>query len=152
MARRRSRTVRTWKKYDVGLVGPDDVRALQTRLQSYRDAIQMAVGPMKPPLATDGSKWSEQAWTDLSSRVQTFIEDESTNPLNPMAYLYAGSTYERGRQLLAELDSWRDFADNAGAKNVPAPVPVPHADIGLAGGIGFALAAVVAILALREAR
>ena len=138
----------------VGLVGPDDVKALQRRVHDYRASIQVSIDAAAKagkPLALDGSQFSIQAWGDVVGRCSTF-EDESTNAANPFAYLYAGATYERGRQLIIELDRWRDHLESVQAPNVPAPVEVPHSDVGLAGGIGFGLAALVAILILRELR
>ncbi len=161
-----ARTVRTWglpRPVVVGLVGPDDVKALQTRVHDYQAALQVSVDALAKagkPLASDNSQFSIQSWGDIAGRVSTF-EGESTNAINPAAYIFAGSAYERGRQLIDELDSWRDHIAGL-AKQVPEtsttkvpvpdPVPVPHSDIGLGGGIGIALVAVVAILVLREMR
>lgn len=151
--RARRGTVRSWSTI-VGLVGPEDVKALQTRVHDYQAALQVSVDRLAQagtPLPLDGSKWSIQAWGDLAGRC-SYFETESTNAANPFAYLYAGSAYERGRQLIIELDAWRDELAARKAPMVPAPVEVPHSDLGIAGGLGFALAAVVAILALREMR
>jgi hypothetical protein len=147
------RTERRWKT-DVGLVGPDDVKALQAKVHDYRNALQASVDAVAAagnPLPHDQSKFSIQAWADLVGRCVGF-EGETTSGYNPFAYLYAGSAYDRGRELIVELDAFRDELANRQAPNVPAPMPVPHSELGIAGGIGFALAALVAILALRELR
>jgi hypothetical protein len=144
-------TQRRWT-VEVGLVGPNDVKVLQTKVHDYREGLQVAVNAVAAagdPLPHDGGKFSIQAWGDLTGRAVEF-EGESTSDLNPLAYLYAGTAYDRGRELIEELDAWRDELARKKAPNVPAPVAVPHSDLGIAGGIGFALAALVAILALRE--
>ena len=144
-------TVRRWNVV-VGLVGPDDVKTLQTKVHDYRSALQASVDAAAgtpAALPTDGSKWSIQAWGDLVGRCVEF-EGRSTNWVNPFSHLYAGAAYDEGRSLITELDAWRDELETRKAPKVPAPVPIPQTDLGLAGGIGLALAAVVAILALRE--
>jgi hypothetical protein len=135
-------------------VGPNDVKTLQTKVHDYRAALQTSVDALATtgrPLAADNTRWSIQSWGDLVGRASSY-EDESTSAINPMAYLYAGAQYDRGRDLIVELDAWRDELASLNAPNVPAAVPVPNSDLGLAGGIGFGLAAIVAILALRELR
>lgn len=132
------------------MVGPSDVRDLQVRIRPYFSALEDAVGKLKPPLALDQSQWSGQAWVQLSERVGRFLNEEHTSDWNPLAYLDAGASYERGRQVLTDLDAWRDELARRGAPNVPAAIAVPHADIGPIGGLGFILAAVVAILLLKK--
>lgn len=147
------RTQRRWTAETlVGLVGPNDVKTLQTKIHDYRAALQVSVDAMAKagnPLPHDQSQFSIQAWGDLVGRCVQF-EDESTNALNPLAYLLSGSAYERGRELLTDLDAWRDHLAAQKAPSVPAPVAVPGSDLGIAGGLGFALAAIVAILVLHE--
>lgn len=135
----------------VGLVGPDDVRTLQTKVHDYRVALQASVDraagtPAALPLSGAGSIAD---WADLVGRCSSF---ESESESGPLAYLYAGSAYDRGRELISELDKWRDTLDARKAPNVPSPIPVPHSDVGLAGGIGMVLAAVVVFMVLREFR
>ena len=143
----------------MGLVGPNDVHALQERVAAYQVQLQLtveALGKAGRALPQDGSTYSDAAWNDLVKRCLAF-EGESSDTRNPFAYLFAGAAYDRGRQLIGELDRWRDqLATQAAASStsvpVPPPIDVPGSDIGLAGGLGFALAALVAILALRELR
>jgi hypothetical protein len=146
------RTVRRWHSV-VGLVGPNDVRDLQTKVQTYHEAILASVDSWVRAgnkLPADG-KYGQGAWDSLTKREESFLA-ESVAEWNPLAYLMAGSAYDRGRELIAEMDGWRDELARLKAPNVPDPVPVPHSDLGIAGGLGFALVAIVAILALREMR
>ena len=133
------------------MVGPDDVRVLQDKIATYRFALQGSINLTPAPGLPEQGVFSQTAWLDLVERCKAF-EAEGASSYNPFAYLYSGTQYERGRQLIIELDKWRDELANRKAPNVPEPVPVPHSDIGLAGGLGFALAAIVAVLALRELR
>jgi hypothetical protein len=158
---RARRTVRTWNNSVVGLVGPHDVQELQSKVKAYHELLLVAVDDVVRQGKTfpaDGSTFSKQAWDDLSEREAQFVA-ESSAAWNPMAYLYSGSSYERGRKLIVELDAWRDhlaslvqtLPEATRAKvTVPDPVAVPHSDLGIAGGLGFALAGLIAILALRE--
>ena len=146
-------TDRRWHPPNVvGMVGPHDVEDLQLKVKTYHEALLVALDAWVRAgnkLPDDNSTWSSQAWDALSSREASF-EAESMAGWNPLAYLYAGASYERGRELIDELDKWRDHFAEQKMPDVPNPVPVPHSDVGLAGGLGFALAAVVAILVLRE--
>src|SRR5271170_7954886 len=152
-------TVRQWHTAVVGLVGPDDVSALQSKVRAYHEQLLVALdnlntawatGPQKTgaPLPTTG-KFTAATWDDLSSRVATFVA-ESSNELNPMAYLYAGSAYDRGRGLVTELDTWRDELASLGASGVPVAMPVPASDLGITGGIGMLALAVLAFMFMRE--
>jgi hypothetical protein len=152
------RTVRTWNNAVVGLVGPHDVQELQTKVKAYHESLLVAVDDIVragKPFPNDGSTFSKQAWDELSEREAQF-EAESSGAWNPLAYLYSGSAYERGRRLISELDAWRDHLASLAqgmpdAKiSVPDPIPVPHSDLGIAGGMGLALVAFVAFLAFRE--
>jgi len=142
------------------MIGPADIRALQTRVRDYRSSLQVTVDRLAmagAPLPLDNSKWSIQAWGDIVGRSTTF-EGESTNEVNPFAHIYAGSTYERGRQLVTELDAWRDeLARRAGALPptapkvpVPDPVDVPKAEVSLFEGIGSAALVLVALFFLSQ--
>lgn len=138
-----------WHAPTVGLVGPDDVKTLQTKVHDYRASLQASVDaaagtPAALPLT---GVWSIASWGDVVGRCTQF-ENESTS--GPLAYLYAGSAYDRGRELITELDKWRDQLATHNAPNVPAAVPVPSSDLGLAGGIGMVLVAVVVFMAWRE--
>lgn len=148
------RTFRHWHPIaTVGLVGPNDIKTLQARVHDYRNAIQasidLAAAQGRVLLPLDQSQYSVQAWSDTTGRSVAF-ETESTAAWNPLAYLYAGTAWDRGRDLIEELDRWRDHLDALKAPSVPAPVPVPHADLGIAGGIGYALFAILAIFAFRD--
>jgi hypothetical protein len=140
-------THRVWN-YVVGMVGPTDVRDLQARVRSYFSALEQSVASVKLPL--DQSAFSGQAWVRMSERVGQFLNEEATNDWNPLAHIYAGAAYERGRVIIDDLDKWRDQLATLKATNVPAPLPVPHSDIGLAGGLGFVAAAVVILMLLRN--
>ncbi len=143
-------TVRTWKKV-VGMVGPDDIRDLQTKVTSYHGQILVALDNLRRAgtnLPTSG-KFTDAAWDELTKREEAF-NAESSSELNPLAYLYAGSAYDRGRAILTELDAWRDELDSLKAPGVPPPVEVPGADFGIAGGYGMLLLVAVALYAMRE--
>jgi hypothetical protein len=145
------RTERRWRTV-IGLVGPTDVAALQQKVAHYRALLEESIAAAAKAgnaLPSDSSQFSQKAWVDQVARCSAF-EEESTANINPLAYLYAGAAYDRGRTLITELDAWRDELERRKAPNVPAAVPVPASDLGIAGGMGFALAAVVAILLLRE--
>ena len=136
----------------VGLVSCDDVRAMQKGIADQRDELQTAMAGLI------GKGWtmpyhnearSSQTWADLVGQCSGF-EQESC-----YIGLFAGTQYDRGRQLVTDLDGWRDWlaaqkAPSGEVADVPAPVPIPKSDVGLAGGIGLALAAVVAIVLLHE--
>ncbi len=147
-------TVRRWNNaHLVGLVGPNDVKELQTKVHDYRAGIQASIDraagtPAALPLQ---GPFNIASWGDVVGRCVIF-ESESASSYNPMAYLYAGAAYDRGRELITELDKWRDALAQKGAPNVPEPLPVPNSDFGIAGGLGLALAGVIAILVLRELR
>ena len=142
-------THRVWN-YVVGMVGPADVRDLQTRVRSYFSALEQSVAAVKPPLPLDQSAFSGQAWVRMSERVGVFLNESVDSDWNPIAYIYAGATYERGRQIIDDLDKWRDQLATLKAPNVPAPLPVPNSDIGLAGGIGIVAAAIVVFMLLKN--
>jgi len=137
----------------VGLVGPSDVKELQTRVHDYRASLQASIDQAAgtaSALPLTGV-WSVAAWADLVGRCEQF-ESEGESTLNPLNWLYAGSAYDRGRGLIDELDKWRDQLAKQNAPNVPAPVPVPKSDLGLAGGLGGlgVLAALVVVLLLAK--
>ena len=155
-----TRTRRRW--HVSGMVGPADIRALQTRVHDYRSALQVTVDRLATsgaPLPMDNSKWSIQSWADIIGRA-THFEGESTNEINPFAHIYAGSTYERGRQLVTELDAWRDqLASRAAAMPpsstmpkvpVPDPIEVPKADVSLFEGIGSGMLMLVGLFLLSQ--
>lgn len=130
---------RTWHAHAVvGLVGPNDVVDIQRRVDDYRGAIQAAVDGLATagtPLSHDSGRWSIQAWADVSGRATAFV-GESHSVVNPGTYLFAGGDYERGRQLIIELDAWRDELAKRNAPNLPAPAPVPNSDVDILGKVG----------------
>lgn len=143
----------------VGLVSCDDVRALQKRINSYRSALGTSIDLLKSPGVWNAAtkKWesrelggvgprSTPAWTALGERCSQYEEESCT------LGLFAGSQFDRGRALVTELDGWRDFLASVSAPSLPDPVPTPASDVSLAGGIGWGLAAIVAVLVLREIR
>ena len=142
------RTVRTWHSV-VGLVGPSEVKDLQRRVHDYHTKIIASHDGLQKADPSKISAMREHEWTDLGMRIIAF-EDENWTAWNPMNYVFAGAAYDRGRGLIEELDTWRDQLAAWKAPDVPDPLPVPHSDLGLAGGLGFALAAVVAIMLMRE--
>lgn len=136
----------------IGLVGPNDVKTLQTKVHDYRVQLQTSIDAAAragKPIPSDNSKFSVQNWADVVGRC-TLFEDENTSDWNPLAWITSGSAYDRGRDLIAELDTWRDALAAMQTPNVPDPLPVPHSDLGLAGGIGYLAAAIVAFMVLRE--
>jgi hypothetical protein len=136
----------------VGLVGPNDVRDLQTKVRSYHESILVSLDSwvrQGNKLDASTGPFSQGAWDALTKREEAFLA-ESVAEWNPLAYVLAGSAYERGREILTDLDSWRDHLAGMKAPQVPEPIAVPHADLGIAGGLGFALAAIVAIMVLRD--
>lgn len=137
----------------MGLVGPADIKTLQRKVHDYRAQLQASVDraagtPAALPLT---GEFSVAAWGDLAGECEAF-EEESASEANPLAYLYAGSAYDRGRALIDRLDKWRDFMAGQKMPNVPPPIPVPQSDLGLTGTVGLGLALVAAIFLLRELR
>lgn len=130
----------------MGIVSCDDVEAMQTRIHDYRESLQASMGKMPAGKGIDyhGGEHSVQAWADLVGRCSHF-EQESC-----FVGLFAGSQYDRGRELVKELDDWHDYLTSVDAPDLPAPVPIPKSDVSLLGGMGWGLALVAAILVLRE--
>jgi hypothetical protein len=136
----------------VGLVSCDDVKAMQTSIATYRAELQASMAGLiakgwSMPYHNEAK--SSQTWADLVGACVGF-EGESC-----LVGLFAGTQYDRGRQLITELDAWRDWlaaqkAPSGATADVPEPVPVPKSDVGLAGGLGMALAAVIVIMVLHE--
>jgi hypothetical protein len=75
---------------------------------------------------------------------------------NESCYLgiLAGSQMDRGRALISELDTWRDWLSSVNAPSLPAPVVVPHAQASVfeaaADAIPMAVVALIAFLLLRK--
>jgi hypothetical protein len=133
------------------MVGPNDVADLQTKVHDYRASLQAVIDqaagtPVAVPLQ---GPFSIAQWGDLVGRCVSF-ETESTSWVNPLNLFYAGSAYDRGRELIAELDKWRDELERRKVPNVPLPLPVPYSDIGLGSALGIGLGLVAAILLLHE--
>lgn len=150
------------------MVSCDDVRALQKQVNAYHAALDDSIAQMHSPgiynaqtgtweardLGGTGER-SSIVWRDLLDRCSQYEEESCT------IGLFAGSQFDRGRALIVELDGWRDWlAGQRAATNpqtqstwtVPAPVAVPQSDVGIAGGLAWAAAAVIGILLLREMR
>jgi len=148
-----ARTRRTWRV--VGIVTPDDVKAMQSKVATYQATLQGVVDALTKagkPLVTDQSQWSASAWSDLGTRVAAF-QARTQEAWNPIDYLSSGSLYEQGRALITEQDGWRDELARRNAPNVPPPLAVPKSDLGLAGGVSLlALAALGVFLFLRDRR
>ena len=148
----------------VGLVGPSDVADIRQRVRDYAASLQAVVDELAAGghgLPIDGSADSIQAWGDLQGRITRYEEEGSgAVPFEP--WLFAGSAYERGRQLVIELDHWRDVLDKrlgeakkAGAPvpvAAPEPMPVPLSDIGPLGAMGFGAIAILVGLFLWTTR
>lgn len=135
------------------MVGPADVKDLQTKVHDYRTSLQASVDKAAgtgAALPLTGP-YNVGDWGNLVGRCVQF-ESEGQSDLNPLNYLLAGSAYDRGRALIGELDSWRDELARKSAPNVPAPLPVPNSQVDMVSAIGWGLAAIVAILVLRELR
>lgn len=137
----------------MGVVGPNDVRALQTKVQHYHELLLVALDTFKrggAALPTSGP-FTQDAWDALTAREEQFLA-ESVSELNPMAYIFAGGAYDRGRELIASLDTWRDWLANQKAPGVTVPdaIPVPGSDLSIASALGLAGAALLAFLIFRE--
>lgn len=135
------------------MVGPAEVRDLQTKVHDYRVSLQASVDAAagtSAALPITGA-YNIGDWGNLVARCVAF-ESEGESDYNPLNYLLAGAAYERGRGLVGELDSWRDHLAGKNAPNVPAPLPVPGSEVGLVGAIAWGLGAIIAILVLREFR
>jgi hypothetical protein len=144
------RTVRRWKR-TVGIATQEDVRALQLKVADYFAELQAIIADAAnkgDSLPIHNEPFSAQTWADLAGRV-----DEYTHEFP--AFLFTGGQYDRGRDLIVELDKWRDYLASkregqGPMANVPPPMPVPSSDVGVFGGIGVVLAVVLGILLLRE--
>ena len=147
-----ARTHRRWTRV-VGIVTPTDVKTLQTKVRDYHAQLQASVDRAAGtasalPLAGD---FSVAAWGDLAGRVSRFL-DESTSEVNPLAYVHAGSAYDEGRDLVTELDRWRDELARRGAPAVPAAMPIPKTELGLGEGLGLAAVLLAALFLWHESR
>jgi hypothetical protein len=137
-----------------GLLSCDDVSYLKAQIHTYRAQLEASASELQKK----GWSWpmhnearSAQTWADLAGLVARYEAESCTLPI------LASGQYERGRDLVKQLDEWRDWlatqrAPGGEAADVPAPVPVPHSQVDIAEGIGWALAAIVLIMVLRELR
>jgi len=128
-----------------------DVKALQDRVARYRvqllqtaEAVRAASSRGFDPTGAH----SEGQWeADQLDALHWVSEDP--------AYLFAEAQYARGRDVLANLDQWRDFFAGLDVPSsvVPQPIPVPSpgsSDVfGSLEGMGLLL---LAFMALRELR
>ena len=152
MASRRPtrKTRRRWRRR-VGLIGPSDIKALQSKVDAYRSRLRpFAINaPLTP--APSSSKFTIIDWQELDRRTDEFLA-EPVSTWNPIDYVVASGVFKRGRDLVTELDAWHDELLRLGVRNVPPPRPGPDSELDLAGGIGFALAAIVGLMLLRDLR
>jgi hypothetical protein len=146
------RTHRRWKR-TVGIVTQDDVRALQQKVNDYFTELQAVIADAAnkgDALPYHNETFSAQTWADLAGRVDTYTHEYP-------AILFTGGQYDRGRELIEELDKWRDYLASkregqGPMANVPPPLPVPQSEVSVFGGIGTIVLAVLGILLLREVR
>jgi hypothetical protein len=147
-----ARTHRRWTTI-VGIVTPTDVKTLQTKVRDYHAQLQASVDraagtPAALPLEGD---FSAAAWGDLSGRVSQFL-DESSSEVNPLAYVHAGSAYDEGRDLVTELDRWRDALADRKAPGVPPAMPVPRTELGLGESLGLGVMLLAALFLWHESK
>lgn len=155
----RRTTVRRWAAI-VGMVTPQQLKALQSKVQTYHESLLVALTnlqtawqagpqPQGAPLPTTG-KFTQATWDDMTQREEAFLA-VSSNELNPLAWLDASSAYDQGRALITEMDAWRDELETLKAPGVPTtPLPVPASETSFLGDVGTGLMLVLAILAFRE--
>lgn len=154
----RHRTRRVWS-HVIGLVGPNDVKDLQQKVQTYHEQLLVALtdlttawgsGPQATgaPLPTTG-KFTQATWDAMTAREEAFLA-VSVNELNPLAWVDAANAYEQGRALIGELDAWRDELASLKAPNVPAPIDIPASKTSLFGDISTGLMLVFGIMLLHE--
>jgi len=142
---------RRWKRRTVGIVTQDDVRALQIKVSDYFAELQAVIADAANKgdfLPDHNEPRSVQTWADLAGRVDEYTHESP-------AFVFTGGQYDRGRDLVGELDGWRDYLASkregqGPMPNVPPPLPIPHSDVSIFGGMGGILALVVAVLVLRE--
>jgi hypothetical protein len=143
------------------MIGPNDVKDLQTQVQTYHEQLLVALtnlntawaqGPQKTgaPLPTSG-KFTQASWDAMTAREEAFLA-VSVNELNPLAWVDAANAYEQGRALVSELDAWRDELETLGASGVPSPIPIPASKTSLFGDVTTGLMLVLGILLMRELR
>lgn len=141
------RTRRRWRAVGVdGITTSDDIVALQLSVKDYQSQLQAVIADAIAKgweMPYHNEPRSAQTWADLASRVDEYVHEEP-------AWVFTGGQYDRGRAFVSELDGWRDWLAAQKVPNVPAPLPVPATEVSIPGAIGWGLAAIVAILALRE--
>ena len=130
----------------MGIATSDDVRSLQLRISDYFAQLQAIIADAVAKgwvMPYHNEPRSAQTWADLAGRVDEYTHESP-------AWVFTGEQYDRGRALVTELDGWRDWLAAQKVPNVPAPLPVPQSELSIPGAIGLGLAAIVAIMLLRE--
>jgi hypothetical protein len=133
------RVVRRWV---VGIVSCDDVRALQKQINAYRSSLGDSLDALSADMKGTVGPRGTLAWKELGERCSQFEEESCT------LGLFAGSQYDRGAALIKELDGWRDWLASVKAPSLPEPVPVPHSDVSLFGAAFNASTLLIALAAL----
>lgn len=128
-----ARVHRTWV---VGVVTCADVVALQSKVNTYRTAIEDALDALPADAKGNTGPHGMPAWMGLRERCNLFEEETCT------LGLFAGGQHDRGAALISELDGWRDWiaATNEIVKQkggtpapLPDPVAVPKSDVSWLG-------------------
>jgi hypothetical protein len=129
----------------VGIVTQDEVRALQTKVSDYFQQLNAVIAQESAKgdfLPHHNEQFSAQTWADLAGRVAEYTAESPS-------LIFTGGQWDRGRELIEQLDKWRDYlASSRGGQgpmpNVPAPMPVPQSEVSVFGG-GLATIALVVL-------
>jgi hypothetical protein len=139
------------------VISCDDVHALQKRINGYRTDLATSIDLLNSPglYSKETDKYeprplgnlgprSAVAWRDVMDRCNQFEEEAC------VVGLFASKQFDRGRDLVTELDGWRDYLATIQAPSLPTPVEVPHSSLDLLGAAGWGLAALIVLLLVRE--
>jgi hypothetical protein len=126
---------------------------MQQKIAAYRAQLQASMNALTDKgwaLPTTGAR-SVVTWGVMLDEARTFEAERC------VLGLFAGTQFDRGRGIVTDLDAWRDWlatqkTSDGSTVSVPDPMPVPHSDVGLFGGVGTLLAIVAGIFVLRELR
>jgi len=114
---------RVRRRWVVGLVSCDDVRALQKQVNTYRSALGDSWDGLPADKKGTSGPHGSIAFSALGERCSLFEEESCT------LGILAGSQMDRGRALITELDTWRDWLASVKAPDLPAPVVTPKSDV-----------------------
>lgn len=140
-------STRVRRRWVVGIVSCDDIKALQLRINQYRSALGTSFEQLPADQKGTTGPHGELAWKALTDRCAQYENEEC------YLGLFAGSQFDRGRALVTELDGWRDWLASIKAPSLPEPVPVPHAQASLFGAtanMGVLLAVLAGLYILKK--